>query len=89
MLPMPKPPKSTPGGVTFVRTPEDRFADLPGWPYEARSVDVDGLRMAYVDEGPEDGRTILLLHGEPTWGYLFRRMVPPQPCRRHGCPSRP
>ena len=67
----------TPGGVTFVRTPDERFADLPDWPYEARSVDVDGLRMAYVDEGPEDGRTILLLHGEPTWGYLYRRMVPP------------
>ncbi len=67
----------TPGGVTFVRPPEERFADLPGWAYEARAVDVDGLRMAYVDEGPEDGRTILLLHGEPTWGYLYRRMLPP------------
>ena len=41
-----------------------------------RAVDVDGLRMAYIDEGPRDGRTILLVHGEPTWGYLYRRMVP-------------
>ena len=62
--------------VDFVRTPDERFADLPDWPYEPRYVDVDGLRMAYVDEGPPDGRTILLLHGEPTWGYLYRRMLP-------------
>ena len=62
--------------VDFVRTPDERFADLPDWPYEPRYVDVDGLRMAYVDEGPRDARTILLLHGEPTWGYLYRRMLP-------------
>ena len=41
--------------VDFVRTPDERFADLPDWPYEPRYVDVDGLRMAYVDEGPRDG----------------------------------
>jgi haloalkane dehalogenase len=62
--------------LEFVRTPDERFADLPDWPYEPRYVDVDGLRMAYVDEGPADGRTVLLLHGEPTWGYLYRRMLP-------------
>ncbi len=62
--------------VEFVRTPDERFADLPDWPYEPRYVDVDGLRMAYVDEGPADGRTVLLVHGEPTWGYLYRRMLP-------------
>ena len=62
--------------VDFVRTPDERFVDLPDWPYEPRHVDVDGLRMAYVDEGPPDGRIVLLLHGEPTWGYLYRRMLP-------------
>lgn len=60
-----------------VRTPEDRFLDLPGWPYPPRYSDVAGLRLARVDEGPEDGRPVVLLHGEPTWGYLYRKLVPP------------
>lgn len=58
-----------------LRTPDDRFADLPGWPYAPRYAETsDGLRMAYVDEGT--GPTVLLLHGEPSWGYLYRNMVP-------------
>ena len=68
--------RTTSAGVAFVRTPEERFADLPDWPYQTRYVEVDGLRMAYVDEGPPDGTTILCLHGEPTWSYLYRRMLP-------------
>lgn len=68
---------TTAGGTPFVRTPDERFTDLPGWPYVARFVNVDGLRMAYVDEGPPEGPVVLLVHGEPTWGYLYRRMVPP------------
>ncbi|MEO1065283.1 MAG: haloalkane dehalogenase [Actinomycetota bacterium] len=68
---------TTAGGIEFVRTPDDRFADLFDFPYEPRYLDVDGLRMAYVDTGPEDGPPILLLHGEPTWSYLYRRMIPP------------
>ena len=61
----------------FVRTPEDRFEDLPGFPFAPRYADVgDGLRMAYVDEGPRDGRVVLLLHGEPTWSFLYRKMIP-------------
>ena len=63
--------------VDFVRTPEDRFANLADFPYEPRYVEVDGLRMAYTDEGSGDAGTFLLLHGEPTWGYLYRRMIPP------------
>ena len=63
--------------VDFVRTPDDRFADLPDFPYEPRYVEVDGLRMAYVEEGSGAAGTFLLLHGEPTWGYLYRRMIPP------------
>jgi len=65
-----------------VRTPEERFATLPDFPYEPRYVtidDLDGgtLRVAYVDAGPPDADPVLLLHGEPTWGYLYRHMIPP------------
>jgi haloalkane dehalogenase len=56
------------------RTPDERFAGLPGWEYEPRYAEQDGLRMAYVDEG--EGAPILLLHGEPTWSYLYRKMIP-------------
>lgn len=60
-----------------LRTPDDRFADLPDWPYEPRYADLDGLRMAYVDEGPRAADPVLLLHGEPSWSYLYRHMIPP------------
>jgi haloalkane dehalogenase len=63
-----------------LRTDESRFADLPGWPYPPRYVDdlagYEGLRMHYVDEGPESAPVFLCLHGEPTWAYLYRRMIP-------------
>ncbi len=72
---------TTAGGVAYVRTPEERFAGIDDYPYEPRYVDIDGLRMAYVMAEPEgagdDAATILLLHGEPTWGYLYRKMIPP------------
>lgn len=64
------------------RTPDDRFADLVDWPFEpsylsVTATDVDSpLRLAYVAVGPEQGRSVLLLHGEPTWGYLYRKMIP-------------
>ncbi|RDI75233.1 putative hydrolase or acyltransferase (alpha/beta hydrolase superfamily) [Gaiella occulta] len=61
-------------GVDAYRTPDERFRELPGWPYEPRYVDQDGLRMHYVDEG--EGAPIVLLHGEPTWGFLYRKMIP-------------
>lgn len=63
--------------MDFVRTPDDRFADLVDFPYVPKYVEADGLRVAWLDEGPADGPTMLLLHGEPTWGYLYRRMTPP------------
>ena len=64
-----------------VRTPDDRFADLPGYRYDPVHVDaeVDGtaVRLARVDEGPADAHPVVLLHGEPTWGYLWRDVLPP------------
>lgn len=68
----------TDAGVHFVRTPDERFDGLEDFPWEPKYLTVDGLRMAYLDEGPRDGgkETILLLHGEPTWSYLYRRMIP-------------
>ncbi len=60
-----------------LRTTDERFERLEGWPYEPRYVQVaDGLRMHYIDEGPRDGSVVLLAHGEPTWGYLYRKMIP-------------
>ena len=61
--------------MDILRTPEDRFADLPGFPYSPSYAETsDGLRMAYVDEG--SGPVVLLLHGEPSWSYLYRHMIP-------------
>jgi haloalkane dehalogenase len=60
-----------------LRTPDQRFVDLEQWPYEPKYVDVgNGLRMHYVDEGPPSPAPVLLAHGEPTWGYLYRKMIP-------------
>jgi haloalkane dehalogenase len=64
-----------------VRTPAERFENLPDYPWQAHFVEVraDGtaVRMAYLDEGPRDARPVLLLHGEPSWSYLYRAMLPP------------
>jgi len=58
-----------------VRTPDDRFADLPGFPYAPRYLQWRDWRAHYIDEGKAN-RTWLCLHGEPTWSYLYRRMIP-------------
>lgn len=64
--------------MEILRTPDERFADLPGWPYQPRYAEVgDGLRAHYVDEGPREGDVVLLMHGEPSWSYLYRHMIPP------------
>ncbi len=65
-----------------LRTPDDRFAELEDFPYAPRYVEVadpDGgaLRMHYVDAGPPQAAPILCLHGQPTWSYLYRKMIPP------------
>jgi len=60
-----------------LRTPDERFDDLPDYDYEPNYTDVDGLRMHYIDAGPREGDVVLLLHGEPSWSYLYRHMIPP------------
>src|SRR5258708_11407821 len=62
--------------MRFVRTPEDRFADLPDFAYPPRYADVGGLRLAYVEAGPPEGEPVLLLHGEPSWSFLYRKVIP-------------
>lgn len=67
--------------MDIVRTPDERFADLPGYPFAphyAEIPDGDGgtLRVHYLDEGPAEAAPVLLLHGEPTWSYLYRHMIP-------------
>lgn len=60
-----------------LRTPDSRFENLPDYHFKENFVDIDGLRMHYVDEGSSDGDIVLLLHGEPSWSYLYRFMIPP------------
>jgi haloalkane dehalogenase len=59
-----------------LRTPDDRFTNLAGYPFAPHYVDVDGLRIHYVDEGPRGAAPVLLLHGEPSWSYLYRKVIP-------------
>jgi haloalkane dehalogenase len=61
--------------VSVYRTPEAQFAKLADFPFEPHYLDQDGLRMHYLDEG--EGDPVLLLHGEPTWSFLYRKMIPP------------
>jgi haloalkane dehalogenase len=69
-------PQTTANGISFLRTPDERFDLLVDFPFEPNYIDIDGLRMAYIDEGPRDGSVILCLHGEPSWSYLYRFMIP-------------
>lgn len=59
-----------------IRTEDSRFEKLPDYDFESHYVGIDGLRMHYVDEGPADAAPVLLLHGEPSWSYLYRKMIP-------------
>lgn len=61
--------------MELLRTPDESFVGLPDWPYAPRYAEVDGVRMAYVDEGA--GPVVVLLHGEPSWSYLYRSMIGP------------
>ena len=60
-----------------LRTPDTRFENLPGYDFTPNYEEVAHLRMHYVDEGPRDSAIVLLLHGEPSWSYLYRHMIPP------------
>jgi haloalkane dehalogenase len=67
--------------MKYLRTPDERFADLPGYGFEPRYLLVDDseggeLRIHYLDEGARSGAIVLMLHGEPSWSYLYRKMIP-------------
>lgn len=63
--------------MKVLRTPGKRFSNLPDYPFAEHYVEIDGMRMHYVDEGPADAETVLLMHGEPSWSFLYRHMIPP------------
>ena len=60
----------------ILRTPDHRFENLEDYPFKPNYMVIDGLRIHYLDEGPKDADPIILFHGEPTWSYLFRKMIP-------------
>jgi haloalkane dehalogenase len=62
--------------MDVLRTPDERFTGLPGFPFAPHYVEVDGLRIHHVDEGPRDAEVVLMLHGEPSWSYLYRKLIP-------------
>jgi haloalkane dehalogenase len=68
-----------------LRTPDECFVDLPDFPFEPHYVEVNGLRIHYLDEGPRDADPILLMHGEPTWCFLYRKMIPGLVAAGHRC----
>lgn len=63
--------------MTLIRTPEERFQNLPDFSYPPQYVHLDGVRVHYIDAGNPTGEVILFLHGEPTWSYLYRKLIPP------------
>jgi haloalkane dehalogenase len=69
-------PRTLPRITEVLRTPEVCFARVPDCPYLPRYTELGGLRMAHVDEGPRDAPAVLLMHGEPTWSFLARKMIP-------------
>ena len=60
-----------------IRTPDERFKNLSGYDFDPNYIEINNLRMHFVDEGSKDSKPILLLHGEPSWSYLYRKMIPP------------
>ncbi len=62
--------------MNILRTPDEQFENLPGYPFAPHYTEIDGLRIHHVDEGPADGEIVLMLHGEPSWSYLYRKMIP-------------
>jgi haloalkane dehalogenase len=62
--------------MRVLRTPEEQFANVPDFPYQPKYAELGGLRLAYVEAGPADGEPVLLLHGEPSWSFLYRKVIP-------------
>ena len=62
--------------MEILRTPEERFSNLPGYPFKPHYLEADSQRIHYVDEGPPSAAPVLMLHGEPSWSYLYRKMIP-------------
>jgi haloalkane dehalogenase len=62
--------------MELLRTPDERFQNLPNFPYQPNYLEIDGIRIHYVDEGPNDAEVVLLMHGEPSWSFLYRHMIP-------------
>ncbi len=67
--------------MTILRTPDERFANIPDFPYQPNYLEINdselgNLRLAYIDEGLKDAAVILCMHGEPSWSYLYRKMIP-------------
>jgi len=60
--------------MPVIRTPEERFENLPDYPYKPKYVEINGMRVHYVDEG--SGEVVMCLHGEPSWSFLYRKMIP-------------
>jgi haloalkane dehalogenase len=76
--------------MKVLRTPDERFADLPDFPFAPHYVEIDDgdggrLRIHYLDEGPADVPPVLLMHGEPSWSYLYRHMIPVLVSAGHRC----
>ena len=74
--------------MDVLRTPDERFQGLPDWSFAPKYLEIDStagpkLRLAYVDEGPRDADPVLLMHGEPSWSYLYRKIVPPLAAKGH------
>ena len=72
--------------MNALRTPDEQFKDLPDYPFEPHYAETrDGLRVHYVDEGPRDAAPVLLLHGEPSWSFLYRKVIPVLTAAGHRC----
>ena len=69
--------------MPVIRTPEERFGNLPGYPFKPHYMEINGMRVHYVDEGKGD--PILCAHGEPSWSYLYRKMISIFAKKYQGC----